>query len=331
MKNWYFIINPVAKNGHSLTIWRRLEKILKSHQVNYMAFFTEYKGHGEELAKSIAKKTVGQKAVLIAVGGDGSIHDLINGVIGYAHVTIGFIPAGSGNDFARGFAIAKNPIKALEQQVLQPDAGKCLIDIGEINTSDERKIAFVNNMGVGFDALICKMAGRSPLKKWLNRFHLGALIYAYSLLKHLFTYRPQSIKINVDGTVHRFSEAWLVTVSNQPYIGGGMKLAPQASPVDGLLDITVVHNISPIKILFLFLTVFWGKHMNLKAVTNLTGRSIDIESNHPLDTHADGENAGRLPFHIQLAERSLALMTDKSGQATLLTEKTTLKLFRASV
>ncbi|MBP3038883.1 diacylglycerol kinase family lipid kinase [Bacillaceae bacterium Marseille-Q3522] len=314
MKKWYFIINPQAKNGYSLIIWRKLEKVLQQYKINYIAFFTEYKGHGKELARTIAKKTIGQDAVIIAVGGDGSIHDIINGAVGYSHLSIGFIPAGSGNDFARGYSISKNPLKALEQQVLLPDEEKCIIDIGKMIAADGSEIVFVNNMGVGFDALICNKVNKSSMKKWFNRFRLGTLIYAYMLVKHLFTYRPQPMKITVDGTVHLFSATWFVTVSNQPYYGGGMKIAPNASPMDGMLNIIVVHNLSRIKLLLIFMTVFWGKHTSFKEVTNLTGHSIKMEGDIPIEAHADGEYAGHTPFVVQINKCSLALTVDRREQ-----------------
>ena len=112
-------------------------------------------------------------------------------------------------------------------------------------------------MGAGFDASIAVKASRSPVKKWLNYLGLGQSIYAFYLIVEIFTYKPGAVEIIVDGTRKTYEKTWFITVSNQPYYGGGMQISPSAHPQDGQLHMIVVHHLSRIKLLFVFLSVFW--------------------------------------------------------------------------
>ena len=112
MKKLIFIVNPKAKNGLSLKTWKKIEHKLAAFP--HTVLYTKYKGHGIKLAKEAAESHE-DPFVIVAVGGDGTMHEVINGVNHYSHVKVGFIPAGSGNDFVRGFGISGKPIKSLEQ------------------------------------------------------------------------------------------------------------------------------------------------------------------------------------------------------------------------
>ncbi|WNS74648.1 diacylglycerol kinase family lipid kinase [Bacillus sp. DTU_2020_1000418_1_SI_GHA_SEK_038] len=309
MKNIYFIINPQAKNGDCQKVWRKLELILLEQKTPYMAFFTEYRGHAKDIVRSIAVKSERSQVMIIAVGGDGTMHEVINGAAPFHHVHVSFIPGGSGNDFSRGFNISKNPSKALItllQQLEQESTD--FVDIGKITIEDKKELFFINNMGAGFDALISKEVNHSRIKGILNRLSLGKFVYVYFLFKNLFTYKRTQIDINIDGNDYSFPSAWFVTVSNQPYYGGGMKISPDASPYDGTFNITVVNNLSRIKLLLIFITVFWGGHTGFKEVSLLTGKNIKINSDTPLHVHADGEDIGSTPVITTACQKKLPVV-----------------------
>lgn len=312
--NIYFIINPQAKNGYCRKVWRKLERILLAKKVPYMAFFTEYRGHAKEIVQSLAVKTEGKKVIMVAVGGDGTIHEVINGAAPFPHVMVSFIPGGSGNDFSRGYRISKKPSRALSALLEQLDQMQVtFVDTGIIKNNKGNQLFFINSMGAGFDALISKQVNESKIKRALNRLSLGKFVYVYFLLENLFTYKKSQINVKIDGTDYTFSSAWFVTVSNQPFYGGGMKISPDASPVDGKLNITVVHNLSRAKLLLVFLTVFWGGHTRFKEVSSLTGRSIQIYSNRPLNVHADGEDIGITPVQITVNHKNLPVIIDNQA------------------
>lgn len=295
-----FIVNPVARNGYSKKIWKEIENVLRTEGVSYSASFTEYHGHAKEIVKKMAKDLKGKIAIIVVVGGDGTLHEAINGAVGHSNIRIADIPAGSGNDFSRGFLLPRNPLVALKEILENMDSDPYLVDVGKVAIGKDHTHCFINNLGAGFDALVAREANRSILKKFLNRFSLGTLVYAYILIKELFTYRSKDIILTVDGEQHEFEKTWFITVSNQPYIGGGMKLAPDAIVDDGLLDVTVVHHLSKIKLLLVFITVFWGGHKNFKELRKFRGRNISIISSEKMIVHADGEHIGETPVEVKI-------------------------------
>jgi diacylglycerol kinase (ATP) len=308
MKQIYFIINPNARNGHCLKTWREVEIQLKNVGLPYIAFFTEYAGHAKILSKQILNQNKDQK-VVIAVGGDGTVHEVVNGLVNDKNVTLGFIPGGSGNDFSRGFHIPSDPIKAVLVILRLWKKDAALVDVGKITTKHHADHFFINNMGAGFDAEISFEANRSKMKALLNKLSMGRLIYVYFLLKKVFTYKTSTIHLSIDGKMHIFEKTWFVTVSNQPFYGGGMKIAPGAKPDDGLFDITIVHQLSRLKLLLVFISVFWGKHVHFREVKNFLGREISIQSDTDLYVHADGEHIGNTPLEIQVQDRALSVLT----------------------
>lgn len=316
MEKLYFIVNPKAKNGNCLKTWEHLESYLKSCRIPFMAFFTEYPGHAKELAGTILKKEDGQPVTITAVGGDGTMHEVVNGIAGSVHVTVGFIPGGSGNDYSRGFKIPKKPSHAFRLIAEGGSSEPMEIDLGKIEHNGAFETYFMNNMGAGFDAVISKEANESKMKKILNRLSLGRLVYAIILVKNIFTYRCFDLKLTLDGQRISFGSTWFVTVSNQPYYGGGMKIAPAAQPDDGYLDVTVVENLSRMKLLLVFLSVFWGKHIYFKEVKQYTARKISIETDEKVLFHADGEVIGHTPMKIAVCPKSLKAVSgyDNEGQ-----------------
>lgn len=247
------------------------------------------------------------------MGGDGTIHAVINGLKDYSNVKIGFIPTGSGNDFARGFLIPRDPEKALEF-ILSFEEPLPRIDVGSYHLNhNQEKSLFINNLGVGFDAEVSLAANRSRMKKWLNRIGIGSFTYVVALLKKAITFKPSDVMLTIDDhREHRFTNVWFITISNHAYYGGGMKISPSAIPIDGFLNITVVHQLSRLKLLLVFISVFFGSHTKLKEVLTLTGKKITITSKEPMKVHADGEIVGESPVDIELLPSYLYIYSNIS-------------------
>jgi diacylglycerol kinase (ATP) len=309
MVELYIIVNPQAKNGYGLSVWKKAEKELKKEKVPYHVFFTEYAGHAKEIVEYIGKKA--QQATIVAVGGDGTLHEVINGVIDFPHIKIGFIPGGSGNDFSRGFSIPKDPVACVQFLIQQLKKKTKYIDLGKMKNSALNEIYFMNNMGVGFDAVVANEANRSKLKAIFNRFSMGTIVYAILLIKQLFFYRCRNVGVVVDGKTYHFPSTWFITVANQPFYGGGMKIAPGACSDDGELNIIVVHNLSKIKFLAVFISVFWGGHIRFKEVISLSGKKFTITPDVPMMMHADGELAGHSPVTIENIHKSLPVIAGR--------------------
>ena len=204
---YYFIINPHSRSGHGLEVWQKADAILQEKGVEYTTYFTEYTGHADRIAAHIAEQSSvgGTSCTLSVVGGDGTLNEVINGLVkkDFSHITLGYIPTGSGNDFAKGMALPSDPQKALEL-ILSPNSYRT-VDIGVLKYSekDTEKIRkFAVSTGIGFDAAICHQALVSRLKVLLNRIHLGKLSYAFISLRELALHKPCRCRISFDnGTI----------------------------------------------------------------------------------------------------------------------------------
>ncbi|GIN88155.1 diacylglycerol kinase [Heyndrickxia sporothermodurans] len=296
MKKLVFIVNPEAKNGASIKVWRRIER--KIVDIPYEVYYSKERKDAMNIAFSIAASS-SDPMIIVAVGGDGTIHEVINGVVSFAHVTISYIPAGSGNDFARGFKLPSNPEKCLDLLLHMINEKEDYYDVGEFKR-DQSEGFFVNSLGAGFDALISEKVNLSTMKKILNRIGFGKIVYAIFMIVELFRYRPSTLYLMINGIQYTFDKAWFVTVSNQSYYGGGMKIAPQANPSDGEFEITVVHRISRVKLFFAFISVFFGGHTKFKEVKTFKGNQISIQSDIPISVHTDGEAEGHTPVEIKV-------------------------------
>ncbi|WP_107842059.1 diacylglycerol/lipid kinase family protein [Metasolibacillus meyeri] len=279
----HIILNEYAGSGRGLKRWRSWQSIL---EIPYMLHTTEYRGHGFQIAKQIAQEAEQQKrpTCIVIIGGDGTIHEVINGVLHCGWVTIGVMAGGSGNDYARTYDTFGS-VEELLHFIQQP--ARKQQDCGMVTLQES--LAFMNNCGIGFDAAVAKVANDSALKRALGKLGFGKLSYVYYLIKQLFIFKPFELTITHDEEQHTFQNVWFATVCNQPYFGGGMKLSPFSKTDDQMLEVIVVHNISAIKLLFLFMTIFSGTHIRFKAVTQLKGEKFLITHNATLYCHADGE------------------------------------------
>ncbi|MGE7877489.1 diacylglycerol/lipid kinase family protein [Peribacillus muralis] len=283
----YFIVNPLAGNERSMKVWEKAEKMLKSNAVPHQVFFTAEKGHALRLTKEILSRTH-RDTRIIAVGGDGTINEMVNGALPFPHAIIGSLAAGSGNDYVRGIQKTKDIEQALR---LFQDNAQRAIDIGQYETADKGGY-FINSLGMGIDAEIAAEADRSPLKKWFNIVKAGKLVYLILFIKQLFTYKPGSMELIVDGKHQILKNIWFIVIANQPYFGGGMKISPQSKLDDGRVNVIAVQDFPRLKLLAVFFTVLWGGHLNIKNVDSYTGKMIKMKNHHSAKIQADGEIIG---------------------------------------
>jgi len=268
-----FIVNPLSGNGKGKRLVPLIKKRLKEKNIPFQFYMTEYRGHAITLAKTL--RTEPQSNIVIAIGGDGTLNEVINGLFP-SDVQFGYIPAGAGNDFAREMGIPKDPFQALERIIY---GDKREIDVGQFNGR-----YFVNAAGIGFDGKVTQIANQSPLKKRFGKF-----VYIFAVIQALFGYRPTELEIIVDGKKHLFEKVWLTAVSNGRYFGGGMMISPNAKNNDGILDVCVISGLTAFQLIKFFPTIFSGRHIQLPYVTILRGSSIKVHSNEILPIQIDGE------------------------------------------
>ncbi|GMB09863.1 YegS/Rv2252/BmrU family lipid kinase [Thermolongibacillus altinsuensis] len=291
-----FIVNKISGNGKGLKVWKKVEKLLQEKQVNYQVRFTERPKHAIEIVKEISSETC---LAVVAIGGDGTIHDVANGLIG-SNIPLGIIPAGSGNDLARALDIPMDYKKALER-ILMGEQRK--MDIGRINNE-----YCITVTGIGFDGKVAEVNNASKFKNLLNFIRLGDLSYAHSVLHVLLKYRPVNIQLKVDGKTLTFFNVWLIAIANTPNYGGGIKICPDACYHDGLFDICIIHSMTKWELLRNFPKAYKGKHVSHPGVTMLKGKEVEVISEWPVIVQSDGELVTKTPVNVTIQKEALLII-----------------------
>ena len=306
---YYFIINPNSRSGKGALIWRNLENILRERNIKYQTFFTEYKGHAVKLSASITASIPEDSQIkLIAVGGDGTIQEVLSGVKDISRVIFGYIPTGSGNDFCRGMKLPAEPGEALD--LILSGCRPHPMDV-PVLTCGTGSSHFAISCGIGFDAGVCHEVSVTPMKKVLNRIGLGKLVYLFVALKQLLFLKPSPMTLVMDDdNVQQFSKVYFTAVMNQKYEGGGFKFCPDASPSDGYLDVIVVDSLSKPKVICCLPTAFFGKHTHFNGIHIFRCKKIDIHSEARLAVHKDGESAGLLhDFSVCMEPKQINMLS----------------------
>ena len=202
----YFIVNEKSKSGNAKQIWKEIEEVLKVRNVSYQAFVSEYRGHAGKLAAEICAMD-DNDICLVAVGGDGTANEVINGITDFEKVRFGVIPTGSGNDLARGLSLSKDPkngaIHILNAMKKSREDTWCM-DLGEVNFGEKKRL-FAISAGIGLDALVCKKALKSTIKDILNKIRLGKLTYLVLTVQSLFTMQTADAEIFFDRDAERIA------------------------------------------------------------------------------------------------------------------------------
>jgi YegS/Rv2252/BmrU family lipid kinase len=301
--DWFIIVNPASGEGRAKRHWPALARALTSAGVRFEASHSEYPGHAEQLAQD--GLAAGYRR-LLAVGGDGSIHELVNGVFAARSVDprdliVGVAPLGSGNDFARAYGIPSRPDDMarllLEGRSRLHDVGR-LVPEGPCGPSPEEARCFVNVAGAGIDGYV------------LERLPVGIpkrLGYLVAALRSLPGFRAPEFSLELDGQVR--SARWLLTlVAISPYCGGGMRFAPQAIMDDGLADVVTVDPISLPRALRVIRPLFDGRFLQQPFVQHRLAASLRIDADVPVPLQADGQRAGFTPVRITILPRAIRVL-----------------------
>jgi len=272
-------------------LWPEVIRVLQSKSPSVKVVPTEL-GRIAEQARELAAEA----DIVVAAGGDGTIHAVAAGLIG-SNTPLGIIPMGTGNDLARTLGIPSDPVLAAG---LLSDGEPSPMDAVRFRCSGSEGYS-LNIAGVGFDASVAQRINDG------FRFLKGTSAYLAAVLQCLASYRPVYLSISVDGESFATS-AMLCAVANAQYYGGGMKIAPNASVNDGLIDVVVVGGVSKLEFLRQFPRVFKGTHLSHPAVRCLQGRSVRIEASAPIPVLADGEIVGLTPVEFEMVPEALKVV-----------------------
>lgn len=302
---YHFIVNPVAKGGKLKKEWSRLKALIDDSFLEYKVHFTSYKGHGTEIVKQLTNTQ--EPISIIAVGGDGTMNEVVNGIVNHHFINFGYVPYGSGMDFARGHNIPLDPKKALE--IIKRGHTKS-IKYSKVIGDKQIVRSFASNCGIGFDAEVSSEANieKTYMKRLFNKMNLGTLTYVYFVLKKLLTFNRIQFDIILNQEAYHYENSWFVTFCNHPYVGGGMKMNPLANPEEKKLDATIAFGLNRGQVLKIFPTIFKGTHINHHGVELLHGKDYQVKASRPVEAHVDGEVIGKfINFAISLHEERLRI------------------------
>lgn len=242
---------------------------------------------------------------VVAVGGDGTIQEVVNGVLAHADpVEIGIVPVGSGNDLARSLRLPFDPAEAWTAALGRATRP---LDVARATNGAGEERWFSSAGGVGFDAQVA--AAMVDRRGWQS----GRAGYLLTTLSQLRRFENRSVRLTIDGEV--FSKrVLLVAVANGEYYGGGMRIAPGARADDGRLDICVVGDVSRFTALRQLGNLYRGTHVNHPAVSMHAGSVLAIEGDPGTRIHLDGEPFGTLPLRIVLAHGVMRVAVPAAGE-----------------
>jgi YegS/Rv2252/BmrU family lipid kinase len=243
----------------------------------------------------------GGATLLVVVGGDGSVHEVVNGIVGADGVELAVIPRGTGWDFVRTYGIPRDLDEAVDIAL----AGNVReIDAGSVTyrtwAGAEGTARFANVASAGISGAIAQRANESS--KALG----GRVSYYWSTLAVFVGWQTGELRVTVDGET-RAGRMIDAMVCNGRYVGGGMMMCPDAEPDDGLFDVLLIGDVTKRDLLFVLPKTYRGKHLPHPRLELLRGRVVTVDADEPLPLELDGEQPGTTPARFEVLPRALRL------------------------
>lgn len=280
METFKIILNPVAGRGYSGRVEPKIHQFLKEAGLKYELVRTQYRGHGIELAEQAIKE--GYKFI-IAVGGDGTVNEVINGMVaasdGRIAGILGLLATGSASDFTYSVGVPSDLRQAchrIAKNFIRT------VDLGKVTLPGEKPRYFDNQLGIGFDSVVTIEAQKFK--------HLrGMALYLPVVLKTIFlTNKATKVTIHYDDQKIELPTLQ-ISIANGSREGGGFYLAPDAKIDDGCFDLCIVSKIGKLAMLGLVPKFMKGTHVNHRATFTASAKKVSISSDDDLIAHIDGE------------------------------------------
>ena len=294
------ICNRSSGRGGVAKSQPEVAKHLRERDLEHEFVYTEYAGHATDIARDAIKSG---SRFLAAMGGDGTVHEVVNGMIEddkpiNPEAVFGVVAAGTGSDFIKTFGIPATPSHA----VAHLDGPESFtVDIGKITYQEDGRETiryFANIAEVGLGAEVVARAARLP--RWL-----GPTVYFFAFWLTMRKHRVATVSVDL---VDRKYEGYMnnLVVANGQFFGGGMKIAPKAAPTDGVLDVQIEHARRR-EALALIPKVYKGEHVPHPDIEEAKRVRLAIEADRPLLIEADGEVLGHTPARFEVLKDLLRL------------------------
>jgi diacylglycerol kinase (ATP) len=294
------IVNPAAGRGRARAVVDEVVSNLRKRELAFELKTTSGPGDASELARAALE---GGRRLVVAVGGDGTVHEVVNGMVKddvalVEGAMLGVVPAGTASDFIRTFGLPRLPALAVAHF---DGPGSFPIDLGKItywSGNDRVTRYFANVAEAGLGAVVTRRTRRLP--GWLGP--MGYLLASWSVLA---TGRPVSASVDLVDRVYEGQLLNLV-VANGQFYGGGMKVAPRAAPTDGVLDVQI-QNPTKLEAIALLPKIYGGSHVPHEHIKELKRVKVSISADVPLPIEGDGELLGDTPATFEVLPNVISL------------------------
>ena len=312
---WLIVVNVFAASKQAGSVWKKAAALLDEAKVQYLVKFTGGAYNAMELSRRAAQ---GGYRKFIAVGGDGTIHDVLNGIAQFADsqvdvalsdFTLAVLPVGSGNDWIRSTGVPRDLNKAV---ALIASGRTSMQDVVKVSLPDDDStvsdIYMANIAGVGLDARVAEIVNRKK-----ERGKRGKMLYVSALLYCIKHRSPIRAKVICDGEVIFDGKYLSIAFGTGKYSGGGMRQTPLAIMDDGLLDVTVIPDISMWVIARHVPKLFTGTFHKADVLTQARCREVIVEPYTQADAEpveVDGEIIGRAPVKFTVLSDQLNIVSE---------------------
>ena len=268
----YVIVNPLAGKGNAKNAMRELTYALNTHIIEHRVSLTEYRGHAERLAYELSRRA--DCELIVAIGGDGTFNEVVSGMD--LSTPIALVPAGTGNDFAYGVGLEKDPRKVADK-IAEGSFKK--FDVIKLNSR-----RCLNVAGTGFDVDV--LLNERKIRRVMD----GKNTYLLSLFVSLLGLKFTTISLTVDHGFERVMPIFLIAAANGNYYGGGLPICPGASSTDGKIDLVVVKKFPRILLPYILVKFFTKRlHTVKKYVEIIKCESVNFSAHNKLPINIDGE------------------------------------------
>ena len=285
------IVNPVAggKNGEKMkAALKKIESRLNERNAEYTVHFTQKKGD----AKSIAERLcIGGENVITVVGGDGTLHEVINGFTNFDKNVLAIIPCGTGNDFAAAIKIPEDVVKATDLLI---DGKPQFTDFMQMPT-----VRGINIIGTGIDVDVLER-----YEKLKKKTKFG---YTKCLIKTLLHLKMSKFTAEF-GEIKKNCSSLIACIANGYRYGGGIPICPVAKVSDGLLDFVTINEVRGLKVIGAFLKLKKGKILSLKQTSHDTVKAVKITAEKDYTVQVDGELYKNVPFEVKVVSDTLKML-----------------------
>lgn len=301
------IVNPTAAHGAVGKEWPDIRSYLGSQGLAFREALTEAPGHATELAQEALQAGYG---TVVAVGGDGTVNEVVNGLVNGGEIGYGRVPAislavisrGTGCDLVRtlGLRRMQDVAQALSRRQER------IIDLGEIIFQKDGKRTrrlFANVAGLGFDGEVVEgLLERQNAGKEIG----GTAPYLMQVVRSVMSYRNKTVRAHVDDLCFEGPHTAFFACNGR-YFAGGMRVAPQADVADGLLDVVRLAPLSSLGLLLRLPTVYLGWHTAFREISVHRARELRVETEDRLLIEADGELIGQAPATMRIIPQALRI------------------------